>query len=168
MDKIEKIKKWAQKQMELYWDKLPDADDEHPTEMQLRYLGQYMAYESMESFLDTLSEEPDKSLEEAGEEYGNVKHPMTKTGAKESKEDFIAGAEWQKKQDEVEKNLKYLYGMDEGARILKEQMLKEAVEGEVMTNGFYPYEPRIVASYPNCPYNFGDKVRIAVLKEEDE
>jgi hypothetical protein len=47
-------------------------------------------------------------------------------------------------------------------------MLKDAVEGEVMTNGFYPYEPRIVAPYPNCPYALGDKIRIVVLKEEEE
>ena len=50
----------------------------------------------------------------------------------------------------------------------KERMMKNAVEGEIMTNGFYPYEPRIVAPYPNCPYAFGDKVRIVVLKEEEE
>lgn len=60
MDKIEKVKEWVQKQMELYWEKLPDADDEHPTEIQLRDLGQYMAYENMELFLDALSEEPEE------------------------------------------------------------------------------------------------------------
>ena len=48
----------------------------------------------------------------------------------------------------------------------EEQMVKEALEGEVMTNGFYPYEPRIVAPYPNCPYDFGDKVRIIIVKDD--
>lgn len=54
------------------------------------------------------------------------------------------------------------------AKQIYEQMIKDAIEGDVMTNGFYPYEPRIVASYPNCPYALGDKVRIVVLKEEEE
>ena len=54
-------------------------------------------------------------------------------------------------------------GVEEGKRL----MMEEAVEGEVMTNGFYPYEPRIVAPYPNCPYDFGDKVRVIVCKKED-
>ena len=53
-----------------------------------------------------------------------------------------------------------------GYNLCKEQMMtEEAIEGEVMTNGFYPYEPRIVAPYPNCPYDFGDKVRVIVVKE---
>ena len=55
-----------------------------------------------------------------------------------------------------------------GMKYAKEQMMKEAVEGEVMTNGFYPYEPRIVAPYPNCPYAFGDKVRIIILKDNED
>lgn len=90
-------------------------------------------------------------LEDAAEEYrrktcneackngflDNHPSPSIKTA-------FIAGAKWQ-----------------------KEQMLNDAVEGEVMTNGFYPYEPRIVAPYPNCPYDFGDKVRVIVLPKED-
>ena len=59
MEIIEKIRKWVKSQMEIYWEKLPDADDENPTQIQLRDLGQYMAYENMEIFLSTLeSEEP--------------------------------------------------------------------------------------------------------------
>ena len=45
-------------------------------------------------------------------------------------------------------------------------MMEDAVEGEIMTNGFYPYEPRIVASYPNCPYAFGNKVKLIIVKED--
>ena len=55
-----------------------------------------------------------------------------------------------------------------GIQYAREMMMKEAVEGEVMTNGFYPYEPRIVAPYPNCPYDFGDKVRVIVCKKDGE
>ena len=59
-------------------------------------------------FLDTLTEEPDKSLEEAAEEYAD-KHGFRvpydgsnnyydDVDVKASKEGFIAGAEWMKKQ----------------------------------------------------------------------
>lgn len=54
------------------------------------------------------------------------------------------------------------------AQWMREKMMKGAVEGEVMTNGFYPYEPRIVAPYPNCPYDFGDKVKLIIVKEEEK
>ena len=57
--------------------------------------------------------------------------------------DFIAGAKWQ-----------------------REQMMKEALNGEIMTNGFYPYEPRVVAPFPSCPYEFGTEVKVIVIKED--
>jgi hypothetical protein len=50
----------------------------------------------------------------------------------------------------------------------KEQMLKDAVEGEVMMNALHPHEPRVTASYPNCPYKFGDKVKIVIIPEKEE
>ena len=107
-------------------------------------VGYVNALLDIENFLDTLSEELDKSLEEAAEDYARLDNEgVWKDGGKYN--GFIAGANWQ-----------------------KSQMLKGAVEGEVITNGLYPYEPRIVAPYPNCPYAFGDKVRIVILKEEEE
>ena len=80
---------------------------------------------------------------------------------------FIAGAKWQKEQDEEEQADLFTIVALDAAQRAKEQMMREAVEGEVMTNGFYPYEPRVVAPYPNCPYDFGDKVRVIVCKKED-
>ena len=59
------------------------------------------------------------------------------------------------------------HGFIAGYEQAKKDMMKEAVEGGVTTNGFYPYEPCIVASYPNCPYAIGDNVRIVVLKAEE-
>ena len=90
-------------------------------------------------------EQPSEDLEKAAEGYmqqvdarflRTLEHPT-------AKDCFKAGAEWQ-----------------------KEQMLKGAVEGEVMMNALHPHEPRVTASYPNCPYKFGDKVKIVIVKEE--
>lgn len=50
----------------------------------------------------------------------------------------------------------------------KEQMLKDAVEGEVMMNALHPHEPRVTASYPNCPYKFGDKVKIVIVPDKED
>lgn len=127
-------------------------------------------------FLDTLPEEPDKSLEEAAEEFAEQEwdglHDTNGNALYTEdyiKYTFIAGAEWQASQMPMpEDTALFQKGVTEGRRLEKADMLAKAVEGEVMTNGFYPYEPRIVAPYPNCPYTLGDKVRIVVLKEEEE
>ena len=50
----DKILEWVKAEMERLWELLPDADNDNPTEMELRYLGQYMQMESLESFLETL------------------------------------------------------------------------------------------------------------------
>jgi hypothetical protein len=50
----DKLLKWVEAEMERLWELLPDADNDNPTEMELRYLGQYMQMESLELFLETL------------------------------------------------------------------------------------------------------------------
>ena len=115
-------------------------------------------------------EEIPEDLEEAAEKYF-IKVPCSEEVKKTLIEiykpgidAFIAGAKWQ--EDHIplpEDTVLFNKGVEEGKRL----MMEEAMEGEVMTNGFYPYEPRIVAPYPNCPYDFGDKVRVIVLPKED-
>jgi len=172
MEIIEKIRKKIERMR-----KEMDNDTLLASNQQAGYL---FALAEIQGFLNSLQEETCKeslhipetckenqdslTLDEAAEEYSEG--IIGREDAFMCKAAFIAGAEWQEKQDEVEKNLKYLYGMDEGARIMKEQMMEDAVEGEIMTNGFYPYEPRIVASYPNCPYAFGNKVKLIIVKED--
>lgn len=160
MDKIEKIREWVKK---------------HKKEELVRnsigvITGQafFVDTDELLSFLDTISEESDKSPEEAAKEYldkifGEGKHQQF------YKDLFIAG--WKCRDDQMpmpEDTVLFNSGVAEGRRLEREDMMKDAVGGEVMTNGFYPYEPRIVAPYPNCPYAFGDKVRIVVLKAEEE
>ena len=167
MDKIEKIKEWVKNQKK--------------EELARNSIGVITGHtffvdaNELLSFLDTLSEEPDKSLEEAAEDFvwevmENDEEGISELSKKlrpTSKisdfydalgEFFIAGAEWQ-----------------------KIQMLKDAVEGEIcgrvydhinvrFADGVCKYlEPKNISHIPAdvSKYNIGDKVRIVVLKEEE-
>lgn len=108
-------------------------------------------------------EEPDKSLDEAGEKYANKEYPdepscgQWGTGDYEppvdmeyprevAKDAFIVGAKWQ-----------------------KEQLLNEAVEGRIHAIGFhnaiYIKEPEWTEKLDKCEE--GDKVRVIVLPKEE-
>lgn len=120
------------------------------------------------SFLDTL--ESEKPMEEGlEEEISRTYHDGSVTNTSDldhvSYENIARHfAQWGADHTPLpEDTVLFNKGVEEGKRL----MMEEAVEGEVMTNGFYPYEPRIVAPYPNCPYDFGDKVRVIVLPKED-
>jgi len=161
---------------------------------------------SILTFLDTLEEEPDKSLEEAAEEYAD-KHgfrvPYDGTDnfyddadVKASKEGFIAGAKWQEKRDEeiikTAEDHAFLAGADwqkeqdlaesaqsqsplsvayanrcfeNGKQAMKEQLLKDAVDGVV--EDWNP-EPHPEITIPLNPEEFtaGDKVKLIIVKED--
>ena len=53
----EKLKAHIEAIMEILWDRLPDADKEHPTDIELRDLGMYMALEGLVDDLDSLQQE---------------------------------------------------------------------------------------------------------------
>lgn len=55
-----------------------------------------------------------------------------------------------------------------GFETCRRQMLCKALEAEIMTNGIYPYEPRVVAPYPGCPYEFGEKVKVIIVEKDDD
>ena len=152
------------------------------------------------SFLDTLSVEPDKNLEEAAEisfdeadalteDYMNfLAEGLTENKPRPigphwfceyAKNRFIAGAEWQaEKCDEetskllyAERQTAYVYGWDDH----KEQMLKDAfVDNYVVHDGRIELEgdplpcidPILILPYPQ--FKPGDKVRIVILKAEEE
>lgn len=118
------------------------------------------------------SEEPDKSLEEAAED-------IYKTPFGTRAEDFIAGAEWQASQMPMpEDTVLFNKGVEEGKRL----MMEDAVEGEIcgrvydhinvrFADGVCKYlEPKNISHIPAdvSKYNIGDKVRILVLKAEEE
>ena len=54
---VEKLKVHIEAKMVTLWDKLPDADKEHPTDIELRDLGMYMALEGLIEDLDSLQQE---------------------------------------------------------------------------------------------------------------
>lgn len=45
---------WIKSEMERLWELLPDADNPNPTQMELRYLGQYMQMEALEDKLNLM------------------------------------------------------------------------------------------------------------------
>lgn len=119
-------------------------------------------YDKLLSFLDTLSEEPSKSLEEAaeiiaknilGRDYLAELDEECAIDALEDAKSFVkAGAEWQKSQ------------MVKGAYV-ESQIVEDGrieLEGEPLPC----LNPIILLPYPQ--FQPGDKVRIVVLKAEEE
>lgn len=139
MDKVAKIKEWLKPHL-----KENKVRDEHEE-------GFFHCAMLLNDFIDTLSEEPDKSLEEAAEEYRrnsiktiivpNIDGPLNEYCGN-VKGSFIAGANWQ-----------------------KEQMLKDAEETELYWDGDFL---AIDLNMRELGYSEKDKVRIIILKEEEE
>lgn len=111
-------------------------------------------------------EEPDKSLEEAAEEY--IEKGRYLPEAFFVRPAFIAGAEWQASQMPMpEDTVLFNKGVAEGRRLEREDIMKDVVEGLICatitgTNAisfFSPLPKELTA---------GDKVRIVVCKKEDE
>ena len=98
-------------------------------------------------------EEPSEDLEKAA-------NNIYKTPFGTRAEDFQAGAEWQEKQDlrwagEIHKN---------GYNLCKEQMLKDAVEGEIVKD--ITNKLAVTAKNINLDgFKFGDKVKIIIVKQ---
>ena len=131
------------------------------------------------SSLGTFDKEHDKRLEEyasrAGFDYvdGIVQeepgHRWNDHDVEFAYRDgIIAGAEWQASQMPMpEDTVLFNKGVSEGRRLEREDLLKDAVEGYV---NYYEDSGGILMAEAQvgCPYHNGDKVRIIVLKEEDE
>lgn len=123
-------------------------------------------------FLDTLSEEPDKSREEEAGEYASDSTGFIDMTAYRA---FIAGAEWQEKQDLAEtaqskSPLSVAYAnrcFENGKQAMKQQMLKDALEATVCAT-FTDTNAITLLSPISRNLNYGDKVRIVVLKAEEE
>ena len=137
MDKIEKICQEIERRLKDYWEICFHDVKAYNEDSNVRELKELL------SFLDTLSEEPDKEdlndeikkfIEEYGYERGGDKLLIA----------IVARhfAEWQ-----------------------KSQMLKDAMEGQIYgSDGDHWIESEI---YENLKGKEGDKVRIIVLKDEE-
>ena len=126
------------------------------------------------AWLDTLSEEPNKSLEEAAEEYKqgeidtNVDY-YDETGEplcfmEALKDAFIAGAEWQYQKDRGKFAQIKAKTWCEGYDACKDKMMKDAVEGKVFMS-FAPGHNQMVMADVDLPTN--TKVKIIIVKEEE-
>jgi hypothetical protein len=166
MDKIEKIRQKIDRML----DDICDADGY----VQKKDEPRYDALAEVFDFIETLEEEPDESLEEAARLYA-IPHYMEDIDVNHIEEypydtgleaAFIAGAQWQEKRDEEIIKTAEDHAFLAGAEWQKEQMLKDAVEGEIHLVGFnnaiFIKEPRAEIL---DRYNVGDKVRI-IVKED--
>ena len=145
MDNIEKIKEWIKKQKK----------EELARNSIGVITGKALFVDANEllSFLDTLSEEPDKSLEKAAENYiapieNDEGLDYINFNGRDIKDAFIAGASWQ-----------------------KQQMLKDAVEGVVcILPGSVAYvderDDNTLKQYIIDNFKAGDKVKIVIVKED--
>jgi len=109
--------------------------------------GYELALDDLLSFIDSLPEEPvSEDLEEAKEAYCNEHNDdcFDATGdyCPHIRKAFVAGAEWQ-----------------------KQQMMKEAVEGEVVKDlhGKLHVKTNAVS---DTLYHFGDKVKVLIIPEK--
>lgn len=141
------------------------------------------------SLPDNLPEEPvSDDLKGAAEEYadynsrrwqedGDIYYDHSKI-----KDAFKAGAEWQSKRDQETIETAEDHAFLAGSNWQKEQMMKDAVGGEVCgrvydhVNVRFPDElckylvPKNIAHIPAdvTKYKVGDKVRVIIVKEEEQ
>lgn len=125
-------------------------------------------------FLSTLeSEKPMEGLEEEidrfedwMETYNQADYPTSFT-TRDIARHF---AQWQKEQDDKELSDLLTIAHLQGADQMKEQMLKEAVEGVVCYGSKGAYiETDFLGEYDTDVYgNPGDKVRIIIVKEDEK
>lgn len=167
MDKIKKIRQEIKRlRKEIKDDKDPLAPNQKA--------GYLFALADMESFLNTLSEEPSESPEEAAEEYFYRNWSDGSLDIKpQVKEDFIAGAEWQAEKDArdmyMSDNRHYEKVYQLGKKDMKKQMMQDAVDAIIYGYDDGSYE--LIASWLDLPkgiYKNGDKVKIIIVKEENK
>lgn len=107
-------------------------------------------------------------LEEAANEYAILdEEGKWKDGGKYK--GFIAGAEWQYQKDRGEfaklKAKEWSDGYDEGIAKGKEQMMKDAVEGEVIYDlgGFFRIKSEAI---DGAKYKVGSWVKLIIVKKD--
>ncbi len=79
---------------------------------------------------------------------------------------FLAGADWQKKKDDAEQAELFTIVALDAAQRAKEQMMKGAVDGEIVDSGFDDGTAILKAIVPDRRYDSGDKVKLIVIKED--
>ena len=187
MNKIARIRQEIEGRINILTNVYAEQVERKDEEMMNYYHGKVIALEELRPFLDTLSEEPDKSLEEAARHSEILTYPMPDDGDIEKvmkvqearifhEIGFKAGAEWQASQMPMpEDTVLFNKGVAEGRRLEREDMMHDALEGEVIKTdkhtsvrykSFYGTD-RYFYGIADKQFKPGDKVRIVVLKEEE-
>lgn len=121
--------------------------------------------ESVEYIRADLVKQPVEGLEEAANKWGLENQEGFCTQSMKVAA-FKAGAEWQKKLDDLETAdllaIAHLQGMEQQ----KSKMLEDAVEGEVTTDNRGNNVVR--AGVFNKDFEYGDKVKIIIVKEDEK
>lgn len=77
-------------------------------------------------------------------------------------------AEWQRKQDQETIELAEDHAMLAGMMKEREEMIKDAINAEVLTNFYYRYLLPEVSTSIFDSFKTGDKVKIIVIKKDDQ
>lgn len=125
-------------------------------------------YKQFLLFIDSLLEEHNEDLEleeELDRRFGKTNNYSIGDFAKlYSRKDFKNGAEWQKKRDQETIELAEDHAMLAGMNRMKEEMMKDAVEGIVGGHTDIPAFINLEIEHkPNV--KVGDKVKIIIVKE---
>jgi len=164
MKTIEKIR---QKIEELYDGEAPAHDQQCEFED-----GYFTGIATISRFLDSLQEETPTDLEEAAGEF--VGYDMDCDELRDHEVGiaaFIAGAEWQARQPlqgapMPEDTVLFNRGVAEGRRLEREDMMKEAVEGEV---GYWNQRGLSILldkSLEKLGYDENTKVKLIIVKDK--
>lgn len=120
-------------------------------------------YKSLLDVIDSISEEkPSEDLEEAADRYASDSTGFIDMTAYRA---FKAGAEWQKKKDRETIELAEEHAILAGRVQMKEEMMKDAVEGEVIYDlgGFFRIKSEAI---DGAKYKVGSWVKLIIVKED--
>ena len=140
------------------------------------------SFDKLLTFIDSLPDEPvSDDLEEAAREIVIKMHPCMKDctilGDRLTRGQLMAlvkaGAEWQSKKEQDIIETAEDHAFLAGANWQKEQMMKDAVEGEVcILPGRAAYvkekDNESLKQYLLDHFKYGDKVKIIIVKEEEQ
>ena len=114
-----------------------------------------------------------EGLEKAAKEYSMFERSDdTEVGYDLNRCDgFIAGAKWQKEQDKSTIELAEDHAMLAGMEKMKEQMMKDAIEAEIinwasMFTSIKVIEPERAETMIKEKFDIGDKVKLIIVKED--
>lgn len=127
--------------------------------------GKSEAHEALGMAIDALAYQAElpEGLEEAAENYVD---DWTTIHAYSIEQAFIAGAEWQRKQDQQLIELAEDHAMLAGMNKMKEEMMKAAVDGMVCATITGTNAISFLSPLPD-ELNAGDKVKVIFIKEDE-